>query len=127
MQPLRRVGLVQHQVKTSGSRRELLESWSELEAVLEKGDSGEDVEAESGTRHGHDQTAHIPQVTHGFGSDERKEDVVVLLTLVLIHCGHFVRSSNQRIPRASCVDDIADEMLLTVVGCEDGYFAGWIT
>lgn len=46
------------QLQRSGC--ELVEGRSQLEAVLEERDPSEDVQAQSGSRHGYHQTPHIP-------------------------------------------------------------------
>lgn len=36
----------------------------------------------------------LPQVSHGFGADQREDDVIVLLTLEPVHCCHLQRNTN---------------------------------
>lgn len=57
------------QLQRSGG--ELVEGRRELKAVLEQRHPGEDVEAQSGSGHGHHQTPHIP-VGGGGDDDEGK-------------------------------------------------------
>ena len=47
-------------VQLQRSSGELVEGWSQLEAVLEQRHSGEDVQTQSGSGHGYHQTPHIP-------------------------------------------------------------------
>ena len=81
--------------------REGVERGMELEAVPEEVDPGKDVEAEARAGHGHDQTSDISQVTHVVSADKREEDVVVLLTLELVHCRDLVRHTDHLIVSTS--------------------------
>lgn len=54
------VVLVRSDVQLQRSGSELVEGRSQLEAVLEQRHSGEDVQTQPGSRHGHNQTPHIP-------------------------------------------------------------------
>ena len=88
-------------MQLQGSLGENVEGGLQLEAVLEEIDSGKDIEAESGTRHGHDQTSNISQVTHVEGADQGEENVVVLLTLKFVHRRDLVRNSDHLVVPAS--------------------------
>jgi hypothetical protein len=55
---------------------------------------------EPGSRHGDDETSNIAEVTHVVGLDQRQEDVVVLLTLVLVHGCDLVGLADQRVVSA---------------------------
>ena len=88
-------------MQLQGSLGENVEGGLQLEAVLEEIDPGKDIEAESGTRHGHDQTSNISQVTHVEGADQGEENVVVLLTLKFVHRRDLVRNSDHLVVPAS--------------------------
>lgn len=53
------------QLQRSGG--ELVEGRRELKAVLEERHPGEDVQAQSGSGHGHHQTPHVPEGGRGGG------------------------------------------------------------
>ena len=58
-------------------------------APLEERNTGQDIEPKPCSRHGYHQTPHVPQVTNMFGSHYREDDVIILLSLVTIHCCHL--------------------------------------
>ena len=72
-------------------------TWLQLKAVLEQTDSGEHIETQPRPGHCHHQSPHISQVTYIVGPDQGEEDVVILLTLVLVHCCYLVRHACQPI------------------------------
>lgn len=47
---------------------DLVNGGSELEAVVEEADASEHVESKACTRHGHDQPAHIAQMSNRLGT-----------------------------------------------------------
>ena len=61
-----------------------------------------------------------PQITNGLGAHQGQENVIVLLALILVHGGHFVRQSHQRIIATTFLQHVADEMLLAVIRGQDG-------
>lgn len=60
-------------VQLHGSGGELVEGGRELKAVLEERHPGEDVQTQSGSRHGHHQTPHVP-AEGGEGEEEGVEN-----------------------------------------------------
>ncbi len=90
--------------------------------------------------HRHNQSPHVPQVSHMLRPDEGQQHVVILLALVTIHCRHCLWTTKNRHVRASlqgksrkpvihtqhyktarstashCSDDVINQHLLTVVG-----------
>ena len=69
---------------------------AELPASLKQGHTGQDVETESGARHGHHQPTDIAQMAHVLATDEREDDVVVLLALVAINSSHLTRNKERK-------------------------------
>jgi hypothetical protein len=55
---------------------------------------------EPGSRHGNDEASNVAEVTHVVGLDQRQEDVVVLLALVLVHGRDLMGLADQRVVRA---------------------------
>ena len=62
-----------------------------------------------------------------FGSNEREENVIVLLALVFVHGGDFRREAEQRILRTAFVQHVSNEKFLSVVSGQDGNGRGRIT
>ena len=81
---------------------------------------------EPGSRHGNDEASNVAEVTHVVGLDQRQEDVVVLLALVLVHGGDLVGQADERIVRASRAANVAQQRLLSVVGRQNGDFVSGI-
>ena len=54
------VVFVRSDVQLQRAGGQLVEGGGELKAVLEQGDPAEDIEAQSGSGHGHHQTPHVP-------------------------------------------------------------------
>jgi hypothetical protein len=79
------------------------------------------------TRHSDDEAAHVAQMADIVGAHEREEDVVVLLALVLVHGGDFVRQADERVVGAAGAANVAQQRFLTVVGGQNGDLAGGIT
>jgi hypothetical protein len=52
---------------------------------------------EPGSRHGDDEAPNVAEVTDVVGLDQRQEDVVVLLALVLVHRRDLVGLADQRV------------------------------
>lgn len=73
--------LIRHNVELRWPRGELRERRRQFVAILEEALSTEHVETEARTREGDHETSDVTQVTNRLGTDEREEDVVVLLTL----------------------------------------------
>ena len=88
------VNLIRGHHQLRGPGRQQSEGRAQFETVLEKSDSAENVKAQSGARHGHDQPTHVANVPHRFGSDQRKQDEVVLLTLETINRCYLNTSQN---------------------------------
>jgi hypothetical protein len=69
----------------------LTECWGQFKAVLEKRNPSKYVETKSSTWHSHYQTAYISQMPNCLCPHQGKQDVVILLTLILVHCGHLIQ------------------------------------
>ena len=67
-----------HEVVRSTSEQS--KCWAKFKAVLKESNSTKNVEPESGTGHCHNQPTHVSNVTNRFGTNQRKNNVVVLLT-----------------------------------------------
>ena len=78
-----------------------VEGGLELEAIPEQPYPSKDVEAEPGSRHGHDETTDVTQVADILCFNQAQQNVVILLTLKLVHRRDFVGPSNQRVIGAS--------------------------
>ena len=107
-------------MQLSGTSREKdIKGGSELETRLEEVHAAKDVETESSARQGDDETAYISKMADVFGANQREDDEVVLLTLVLVHGGDFVWLAHPvRVGRAFA-KYVSDQVLLAVVGSED--------
>lgn len=57
---------------------------------------------------------------------QAQQDVVVLLPLEAVHRRDLARTSEQRVVCAPPLDDVTDEVLLAVVGAEDGDLVGGV-
>ena len=121
----------------------------QLMAAAEEGNSGEDDEAETGTRHGNHQTSHISEVAHKAGAHQREDDVIILLPLETINSAHLQGGTHdtssdaviatprgqshqggktkRRVVSTSLVENIANKVLLAIVGREDGNLLRGIT
>ena len=77
------------------ARQQLLHGRSQLIAVGKQLSPAKDVQPQPGPRQGHYQTPDIPDVPHCPGAHQGKQDVVVLLPLVLVHCGDLQATSIQ--------------------------------
>lgn len=73
-----------NKLKLIGSLPKLAHRGSQFMAPIKYLTTTKHVEAQTSTRHSHDQTTHISQVTDGIGPDKRQKDIVVLLTLIVI-------------------------------------------
>ena len=67
----------------------MLEGGLQLVAVGEQRQAAENIEAQAGTAHGYDEATNVSQVADRACTDEREQDVVVLLALVLVHRLHL--------------------------------------
>ncbi len=59
-------------------------------------------------------------MTGGASSNQRQDDVVILLPLVLVHSGDLGRGTEDGVVGAALGNDVADEMLLPFVWRDDG-------
>ena len=57
-----------------------------------------------------------------FGSNKRQKNVIILLPLKTVNGCYFTWPANQRIVATTMSDDITNQMLLTIVSGQDGYF-----
>ena len=98
----------------------------QLEAVLEKCDSGKDIQAEPGSGHGDDQPANIAQVADVVGPHKGEEDEVILLALILVHSGNLVGHPYQRVVGTACITHILDQCFLPIISGEDGNLVSFV-
>lgn len=77
---LARECLVWQQVQLLWTIHQQPENRLQLKTVAEQIGTSEDVESETGTGHGDDQTTDVANVSDCLGSNQRDEDEVVLLT-----------------------------------------------
>jgi len=68
----------------------LTKGWGQFEAILEKGNPGKYVEAKPCTRHSNHQTAYVSQMPDSLCPNQGQQDVVILLTLILVNRGHLI-------------------------------------
>jgi len=83
------------QVQLLWARQQLLHGRSQLIAIGKQLSPAKDVQPQPGSRQGHHQTPDISDVPHSPGAHQRKQDVVILLPLVLVHCGNLQATSTQ--------------------------------
>lgn len=119
VEPLRGEHLSGRDVQPQRPLHQLAERGRQLEAVPEQRHPCKHVQAKAGARHRHHQTTHVTQVAHGLCAHQRQQDIVVLLALVLVDCGDLVGAANEGVRGAADVDDVTDQVLLTVVRCQD--------
>lgn len=68
----------------------LTKGWGQFKAILEKRNPGKYVEAKPCTRHSNNQTAYVSQMPDSLCPNQGQQDVVILLTLILVNCGHLI-------------------------------------
>ena len=72
--------LIWAEMEIIGSFAQYVEGGLELEAIPEQPYPSKDVEAEPGSRHGHDETADVTQVADILCFDQAQQNVVILLS-----------------------------------------------
>jgi hypothetical protein len=77
-----------HHLLTEGAY--LTEGWGQLKAILEKRNPGKYVETEPCTRHSDYQTAYVSQMPNSLCPNQGQQDLVILLTLILVDRGHLI-------------------------------------
>ncbi len=83
------------QMQLLWARQQLLHGWSQFIAVGKQLSPAKDVQPQPGPRQGHYQTPDIPDVAHCPGAHQGKQDVVILLPLILVHCRNLQAASTQ--------------------------------
>lgn len=68
----------------------LTKGWGQFKAILEKRDPGKYVQAKPCTRHSNYQTAYISQMPDSLCPNQGEQDVIILLTLILVNRGHLL-------------------------------------
>lgn len=81
--------------------------------------SAEYIQTKPRARNSNHKTAHVADVTHCLGANERQQHVVCLLPLELVDSLYGFRRANQRVPRTLCGNHVFDESFLSVVRRED--------
>ena len=61
----------------------------QLRATAEEAGPGQHIESQPSSRHGHYQSTHIPQMADVLGTHQGEDDIIILLPLVAVHCGHL--------------------------------------